>query len=166
MVEIVHYKTLKSDIVKRLGLIILQSDLTIKDEFRYFFAHHDINFLSNRIPVENEITADNLQNMQQYLQQTMSLFPIDIEFDVMGYACTSGALYIGHQKISDIISVVRPCHFITDPLHAVVQAIKVSHVQNIAYLSPYSVSISQKMVQFLRDCGINITYCATFNEPH
>ena len=99
----INYELLSRDHVKQLGLIVLQSDVTIEDEFRYYYAGKDVSLFTNRIPFENEVTADTLKQMEGHVGKTMSLFPLETEFDSIGYGCTSGSLHIGGDKIKQLI---------------------------------------------------------------
>ena len=59
-----------SDLVQ-LGMIVLQSDVTIEDEFRFYFADKKVSLLVNRIPFENEVTAETLADMAHHLKVTL-----------------------------------------------------------------------------------------------
>ena len=158
------FDTLAADHAKRLGLIVLQSDVTIEDEFRYYFAGLPISLLVNRIPFENEVTVETLKQMEGHLSASMALFPSDAEFDCMGYGCTSGALHIGNQKITSLVNATRPCAAVSNPMLAAVTAMHHVGAKRIAYLAPYSEAVSQTMVDEFERHGIVVAVAATFNE--
>lgn len=158
------FEVLPEGDVKQLGLIVLQSDLTLEDEFRYYFDDQSVSILANRIPFENEVTAQTLRQMESHLGQTMSLFPVHVTFDGVGFACTSGALHIGSDAIATAVRAVRPARQVTDPLRAAVAACHAVGAQTIAYLAPYTESVSQTMVDAFEAAGIHVKHCATFNE--
>ncbi len=148
-----------------LGLVVLQSDLTIEDEFRFYFNQSDASILVNRIPFENAVTIDTLKAMQHHLQATMDLFPIDITFNAVGYGCTSGALHIGNNTIKNIISSRRDVKYVSNPMQAAIEAMKTIKAQNIGYLSPYSKQVSQTMIDEFNRNNFHVKHAATFNEP-
>ncbi len=160
----IEYELLARDHVKQLGLIVLQSDVTIEDEFRYYFANQAMSLFVNRIPFENEVTAETLKQMEGHLGKTMSLFPVETEFDALGYACTSGALHIGAERISELVSKSRPCHAVTNPLTAAVAAMKSLNAKNIAYLGPYSEQVCGEMIKHFEGAGIEVSASASYNE--
>lgn len=162
--QTITYTTLNRDDITRSGLIVLQSDVTIEDEFRHFFADTTISLLVSRIPFANAVTAATLTDMEEHLSHTMALFPLDEPFDVMGYACTSGALQIGHQRIGDLVNQARPCGAVTDPLQAVIAAFKANNINQAGLLAPYSVAIAQGMVDALHAHDITVTQAATFDQ--
>jgi len=77
-----------------IGLIVLQTDETIEQDFRKMFAPEHANLYITRIPSGAEVTNDTLSQMSLDLPQSASLFPA-IEFDAVAYCCTSGASVIG-----------------------------------------------------------------------
>ena len=158
------FETLAADHITRLGLIVLQSDVTIEDEFRYFFADLPVNLLVNRIPFENEVTVETLRQMQSHLTKSMSLFPLDAEFDSMGYGCTSGALHIGDSHIADLVTSTRPCKSVTNPMQAAIEAMRHIGAKRIAYLAPYSKEVSQTMVDMFESSNIAVPVARTFDE--
>jgi maleate isomerase len=159
-----NFETLAADHTTRLGLIVLQSDVTIEDEFRYFLEGLPVNLLVNRIPFENEVTVETLRKMQSHLTKSMSLFPIDAEFDSMGYGCTSGALHIGDKHIAELVSSTRPCKSITNPMQAAIEAMRHIGAKRIAYLAPYSKEVSQTMVDMFEENSIEVPVACTFDE--
>lgn len=163
--EKVHYELLEPGYVKQLGLIVLQSDVTIEDEFRFYFADQPVSLLVNRIPFENEVNAETLKQMESYLGQTMSLFPIDTEFDALGYACTSGAMHIGGDKIAQLVSEHRICRQVSNPLDAAIAAFHAVNAKNIAYLGPYSEAVCSVMIDRFVEAGIQVSASASYHEP-
>ena len=158
------YQLLPADHARRLGLIVLQSDVTIEDEFRYFYQGLPISLMANRIPFENEVTVETLKQMEGQLTSSMSLFPIDAEFDCLGYGCTSGALHIGSDTIAQLVNTARPCASTTNPMLAAVTALNHVNAKKIAYLAPYSVEVSESMVSEFEKHGFEIVASATFDE--
>ncbi len=163
--NVLNFKTLDDNHAIKLGLIVLQSDITIEDEFRYYFDKTKVSILANRIPFENEVTIETLKAMEAHIKNTMQLFPIDASFDAVGYGCTSGALHIGHEAIQQIVSAERSVKAVTNPMRAAIAAMKSIKAKKIAYLSPYSKVVSQTMIDEFNNNDINVVEAATFNEP-
>ena len=63
----INYELLARDYTKYLGLIVLQSDVTIEDEFRYYYQNQPVSLMVNRIPFENEVTAETLKKMEGHI---------------------------------------------------------------------------------------------------
>ena len=86
----------------RLGLIVLQSDETIEQEFRTILDE-SISINHSRIYCDNIVSNENLELMEKELPAASALLP-DIQYDSIGYACTSGATVIGSDKIESLIN--------------------------------------------------------------
>jgi len=162
--EKIHYELLEPNHRTQLGLIVLQSDVTIEDEIHYYFADQPISLFVNRIPFENEVTPETLKEMENHLGQTMSLFPLEAEFDAMGYGCTSGAMHIGGDKISTLVSEHRPCKHVSNPLDAAIAAFKFKEIKKIAYLGPYSEEMCVTMINRFIDAGFEVPASASYDE--
>ncbi len=160
----INYELLARDYTKYLGLIVLQSDVTIEDEFRYYFHQQPVSLMVNRIPFENEVTAETLKQMEGHIGKTMSLFPIEVEFDSMGYGCTSGSLHIGGEKISALIAAERPTKFVSNPLQSALVAFNAVGANNVAYLGPYSEQVCGEMMDHFTEAGINVSASASYDE--
>ena len=158
------FKVLPADHLRRLGLIVLQSDVTIEDEFRYYFTGLPVNLMVSRIPFENQVNVETLQAMQAHLSNSVSLFPLDAEFDCVGYGCTSGALHIGNDTIAELVSNTRPTRAVSNPMQAAIEAMRHIGATRIAYLAPYSEAVSQSMVDMFEQQGIDVLVAATFDE--
>lgn len=162
--EKIDYELLARDHVKQLGLIVLQSDVTIEDEFRYYYAEQDVSLFVNRIPFENVVAAATLKQMEGHLGKTMSLFPPETEFDSVGYGCTSGSLHIGGDRIAQLISAERLTKSVSNPLESALAAFDAVGAKNIAYLAPYSEQVCSEMINHFVEAGINVSASASYNE--
>ena len=160
----INYELLSRDHVKQLGLIVLQSDVTIEDEFRYYYAGKDVSLFTNRIPFENEVTADTLKQMEGHVGKTMSLFPLETEFDSIGYGCTSGSLHIGGDKIKQLIAAERLTKSVSNPLRSALAAFDAVEAKNIAYLGPYSEKVCAGMIDHFVQAGVNVSASASYDE--
>ena len=79
-----------------LGLLVLRTDQTIEDEFRFALPPEGVALYGARLYNDVEITPETLGRMYGQIPATVSLLP-DVAFDVLGFACTSGALVIGED---------------------------------------------------------------------
>lgn len=162
--KIASYELLDDSELKQLGLIVLQSDVTLEDEFRRYFSNSSMSILVNRIPFENEVTRETLQQMEAHIADTMSLFPLTSRFDSLGYACTSGAMHIGSKRIAQLAQQQRPCKQTSNPMDAVIKALRHIGAKKIAFLAPYSRAVSQTMVDRIESEGFSVECSATFDE--
>ena len=146
----------------RFGLIVLQSDETIEQEIRSTLDE-SVAIYHSRIPCDQSVNNENLAKMENDLPIAVDLLP-KIDFNSIGYACTSGATVIGSKKIKKLIKGQHKNAFITDPIRAVKEALNSFGCKNIAFVSPYEQSVTQKLKQNLQSDNFNISNEKSFNE--
>ena len=148
---------------KKLGLVVLQADETIENEFRKIIPHH-CDVYHSRIPSAPEVTPKTLRKMMEDLPNSIELFPSEVILDVIGYACTSGATIIGPDKVKSIINKRYEGMKVTDPISSVCEALKVLEVKKIGFVSPYVESVSTEMRRFLLGHGFDVNSIISFEQ--
>jgi maleate isomerase len=146
-----------------LGLIVLKTDQTIEDEFR-FALPEGVALYGARLPSPAQITPDNLREMEGEIPRTVGLLP-DVRLDVVGFGCTSGSLVIGEDQIAARIREVLPDTKVTDPVTAAVAAFEALRAERVALLTPYIATINHKLRDAFVARGLSIPAMGSFNEP-
>lgn len=146
-----------------LGLIVLRTDQTIEDEFR-FVLPDGVALYGARLPSPVEITPDNLRKMEKDIPAAVGLLP-DIRLDVVGFGCTSGALVIGESRVAERVKQAIPSVNVTDPVSAAVAALTALGTQQIALLTPYVATINHTLRAAFIERGLSIPVMGSFNEP-
>lgn len=145
-----------------LGLLVLQTDQTIEDEFR-FALPAGVALYEARLKSPVEITPDNLRKMEAEIPTTTRLLP-DVRFDVVGFGCTSGALVIGESQVAARVQEVMPGVKVTDPVSAALAAMKALGAQRMGLLTPYIASINHSLREAFMARGLSIPVMGSFNE--
>ena len=158
----------------QLGLITLETDLTIETELRHFIGDsvgtkvghgQKPTILHSRIACDDKVTSENLTAMSDRFGESLALFPPGYRFDVVGYGCTSASLLIGEKTVRDIIKSYIDVNHVTTPLTGVRRALRAIRARQIGYLAPYVSEISSQMCSLLADeDGLQIAVAATFGE--
>ena len=166
----VPFDTIKKETdLTQMGLIVLETDLTIESEIHQFLtqtemASRAISLLHTRIPCDDKVSAENLGMMEKKFEKSLKLFPENHSFDVIGYGCTSASLVIGEEKIEKIVKSFVRSREVTTPMTAIKRGLKSLNVKKIGYLAPYISEIAQNMCQNLAEHGFKISASATFGE--
>jgi maleate isomerase len=147
-----------------LGLLVLRTDQTIEDEFRYALPPNGVALYGARLYSEAEITPANLIKMSDEIPKTVNLLPA-VEFDVIGFACTSGSLVIGEDRIAERVHEMLPRVQVTNPVTAARAALAALGVSRIALLTPYLPQINHSLRASLTARGMDIPVMGSFNEP-
>ncbi|WP_269932987.1 maleate cis-trans isomerase family protein [Aminobacter sp. HY435] len=149
--------------VANLGLLVLRTDQTIEDEFR-FALPAGVALYEARLHSPVEITPANLRKMEGDIPGTVGLLP-DVRFDVIGFGCTSGALVIGESQVAKRVKEVMPDVKVTDPVTAALAAFKAMGAKKIALLTPYIATINHSLREAFMARGLEIPVMGSFNEP-
>lgn len=146
-----------------MGLIVLQSDETIENDFRQLMPL-DVTVHVSRVQSALEVTRDSLSQMEKTIPAAAGLFPETLHFDVVGYGCTSGTSVIGPERVSQLIKAQVGVKSVTEPFSALVAACQNLGVSKLAFLSPYIEPVSEKLRGDLKARGIETPVFGSFNE--
>ncbi|MDJ0971921.1 MAG: Asp/Glu racemase [Kiloniellales bacterium] len=147
-----------------LGLIVLQADETIEPEFRSLVDLEGVVLYHSRVPSGAEVTPESLAAMQAEIPAAVRLLPPTARFDVIGYACTSGATIIGEAAVAAAIRSVRPGVSTSDPLTATKAACRALGVRRLGFVTPYVAEVSLAMRRNLEEAGLEIAAFGSFEE--
>ncbi len=147
-----------------LGLIVLQADETIEQDFRRLIPEPDIALYVSRVPSGLEVTGDTLAAMAETLPNAARLFPASVTFDVVGYGCTSGTSVIGTDRVAELIKGGCRTAHVTEPVSALVAACRARRIARLAFLSPYIESVSRTLRETLQAHGIETPVFGSFGE--
>jgi maleate isomerase len=146
-----------------LGLLVLRTDQTIEDEFR-FALPDGVALYGARLQSPVEVTPDNLRRMENDIPGAVGLLP-DIRFDVIGFGCAAGALMIGESRVAARVREAMSAVKVTDPVSAAVAALAAVGARKIALLTPYLATINHTLREALVERGLSIPVMGSFSEP-
>jgi len=147
-----------------LGVIVLETDETLEPEFARMSALDGVALYHSRIPMVSDIRPETLGRMEQDIPAAVRLLPSSLDFDVIGYGCTSGATIIGPNAVACAIRSVCPGVRVTDPLTAILAAARSLGARRLAFLTPYEPEVSQQMRRELERAGFEIISFGSFEE--
>jgi maleate isomerase len=148
-----------------LGLLVLETDQTIEDEFRAIWPDQGVALYSARLHNDVQITPETLMAMQGLIAPTTKLLPFMVDLSVVAFACTSGSLVIGEPRVAELVHSVRPNAKVTDPVTAAIAALQATGVKRVALLTPYLREINLRLRSALVARGLQIPVMGSFNEP-
>lgn len=146
------------------GLIVLQTDETIEQEMRQLLPAQAGPLYASRIASAPDVTEETLARMEGHLTASAELLPPPLEFDVVGYGCTSGTSVIGPDRIAERIRHGCATKAVTEPLSALVAACEHLGVRRIAFLSPYVEGVSDRLRGALSERGVDSPVFGSFDE--
>ena len=153
---------LQEDPAPRLGLIVLQVDETIEQEFRRLFPPDTARLHVTRIPSGAELTPDTIARMAATLPAAAGLLPGPL--DAVGYACTSGTTLIGADRVRDLVTGAVQARCVTDPLTAALAHCHALGLGRIGIVSPYIPTVAEPIRAAFEAAGIKVPATLSFGE--
>ena len=148
----------------RLGLLVLQTDETIEHDFSRLFPADKVSLYVSRVPSAPVITKDTLAQMKGELTASAALLPEAINYDAMGYGCTSASSVIGSEKVESLVQAGCSTAVVTNPLRALIAACRHLGIKRLAFLTPYAVEVSEHLRLKVNKADIATPVFGTFNE--
>lgn len=156
----------------KLGLIVLETDQTIEQEFRSLLDLDGVALFHSRIPSDPEVTAETLAQMEADLPTAARLLPGAVGLDVVGYGCTSGTTIIGEEKVAAAVKTGLQADAntgsnqtsVTNPLTAVKTSLRALEATSIGFVTPYLPEVTGAMRGHLEQQGFKIPEIASFNQ--
>jgi len=147
-----------------LGLIVLQVDETIEQDFRRLFTDPQIALHISRIPSGDDLNPDTIGQMAIDLPRAAALLPPAAAFDSVAYACTSGTTLIGADRVADMVKAATHTRHVADPLSAALAALAQLKLRTVGIVSPYIDSVSQPIRRAFEAAGFAVPTCVSFGE--
>lgn len=156
--------TLKEDNLPRLGLIVLQVDEAIEQDFRHLFPPHLARLHITRVPSGAELTPDSIAEMERALPDASRLLPAAQPLDVVGYACTSGTTLIGAERVRELVTCATQTNAVTDPLTAALVQCRSLGLARVGIISPYIASVADRIRAAFEEAGVTVPDTLSFGE--
>ncbi|MEM8754456.1 MAG: Asp/Glu racemase, partial [Pseudomonadota bacterium] len=148
----------------RLGLVVLQSDETIEQEFRRLIPA-DAALSVSRAASGLEVGEESLRDAASHVAGAATLLPRSGPFDVAAFACTSAAAVVGRSEVDASLRAGVEAKATTDPVEALTAACRSLGLRRLAFLSPYAPAVSERLRYVLAADGIETPVFGSFNEP-
>ncbi|MEP3045645.1 MAG: aspartate/glutamate racemase family protein [Roseibium sp.] len=147
-----------------LGLIVLQADETIENEFRPLFDLDGVTLNHTRIKSAPDVTPETLMSMKAGLTGAATLLPNARPLNVIGYGCTSASTVIGFGEVAKAVQKAHPTAKVTNPAAAVLTALEHLNVKKVGVVTPYIPVVSQAVVSLLEDNGFEAVSVGSFGQ--
>lgn len=147
-----------------LGLVVLQTDETLEPEFSRYFTAPDVAVYATRVPSGADVTPETLRAMEAEIPAAAALLPPSLDFDVVGYGCTSGATFIGPDRVTQLVQGAAKAQAVTNPISSVIAALGSLGAKKIGMVTPYIESVTAPMRDALQARGFEISGLASFGE--
>jgi maleate isomerase len=148
----------------RIGLLALESDATIEDEWRVLLTPENAGIYTARVPCDAQISAASLRATGQRLSGAARSVLPGLELDALVFACTSASMVLGEPAVHSALNTARPNVPVTTPLTAAKQALRALNARRVALLTPYVDAITLPLAEHLNNAGFEMTGIGSFHE--
>ncbi len=146
----------EGSVVKRIGLVVLSTDLTFERDFQRVCSADQVGLYANRVLFENPTTPENLRRMLPRIREAAELIADGSELDAVCYGCTSATVVIGDQAIEEAIHGAKPGVPVITPSGAGALGLKAVGARRISILTPYTVEVSAPFADYFASRGFEV----------
>ncbi|MFT4999138.1 MAG: maleate isomerase [Planctomycetota bacterium] len=140
----------------KIGFVLLATEQTIEDDM-FKMCPEGVGIHFARAPIPDSITVESLARQADYLAPAAAMILPDGSLDVVCYACTSGSLVIGEQRVFAELRTGAPYAKPTSLITGVIAGLQVLGAKNVAVATPYLDEINQNEAAYMTAAGFNIT---------
>ncbi|MEX3011574.1 arylmalonate decarboxylase [Hoeflea sp. TYP-13] len=143
----------------KLGFVLLATEQTIEENM-FRMCPDGVGLHFTRAAIPDSITVENLQGQAGDLARAASTLLPDGSLNVITYACTSGSLVIGEDRVFDELKKGAPQAKPTSLITSVIRALKQVGARRIAVATPYLEEINRQEAVYLENAGFEVTNIA------
>ena len=145
----------------RIGVISLATDFNIETDLTRMYPS-DVQFFTSRVKNVNPLTIENLRTMAPGISDTAATLLPGTKLDAIIYACTSGTIAIGVDRITELVQHAQPGVPVTNPVTSALSAFKRFEAKKISILTPYTETVNQEVADFFIKQGFDVLSIAGF----
>ena len=139
----------------KIGYVLLATEQTIQDDvIRLRPPGVGIHFA--RAAIADSITNESLAAQADLLADCAATLLPDGSLDVACYACTSGSLVIGEERVFAELKRGAPGAQATSLITGVIRALKQLQAKRIVVATPYLDEVNQREVDYLEQAGFEV----------
>ncbi|MQX35122.1 ectoine utilization protein EutA [Roseospira navarrensis] len=138
---------------RRVGLVVLETDLTMERDFARMTHGTGLGVFANRIAFDNPITRGGLAALESRLTDVAARLIPDTPLDVVHFGCTSASAVIGDAGVEAAVRAVKPTARVINPLVAAHAALTALGIRRLSILTPYVPEITQPVAERFESLG-------------
>ena len=140
----------------KIGFVLLATEQTIEDDM-FSLRPEGVGIHFARAPIPDSITVKSLACQAYDLAPAAATLLPDGSLDVVCYACTSGSLVIGQDRVHDELLKGAPGAKATSLIAGVVKALRKFGARRVAVVTPYLDEINRQEADYMTAASFEIT---------
>ena len=139
----------------KIGYVLLATEQTIQDDVMRL-RPEGVGVHIARAPIPDSITNATLAAQADELAAAAATLLPDGSLDVVCYACTSGSLVIGEERVNAELAKGAPGAKPTSLIAGVIRALRELGARRIAVATPYLDEINEREKLYLESSGFEV----------
>ena len=139
----------------KIGFVLLATEQTIIDDMVTLIPD-GVGVHFARVNNPDSITNESLAEIAPDLTRAAKTILPDGSLDVITYACTSGSLVIGENRVHELLNMGAPKARASCIIAAVVRALNAVNANNIVVATPYLDEVNTAELAYLQAAGFNM----------
>lgn len=145
----------------RIGVIALATDFNIERDLRQIYPI-GVEMFTTRVRNFNPLTSNNLRAMAPGISAAADAILPGTRLDAIIYACTSGTVAIGSDRVTELIHQSCPAAAVTNPVTAATAAFNHFGAKRISILTPYTEAVNRDVAEVFSNLGFEVLNIAGF----
>ena len=139
----------------KLGFVLLATEQTVQDDVMAL-RPDGVGVHFARVAIPDSITSASLAAQADLLADSAATLLPDGSLDVVCYACTSGSLVIGEERVFAELARGAPGAKTTSLISGVIRALRALEARRIVIATPYLDEINRREAEYLEAAGFEI----------
>ncbi len=138
-----------------IGYVLLATEQTVQDDV-IALRPPGVGIHFARAAIPDSITSETLAAQADLLADCAASLLPDGSLDVVCYACTSGSLVIGEQRVFAELNRGAPAARATSLITGVIRALRAVGAARIVVATPYLDEVNRREVEYLEQTGFEV----------
>ena len=139
----------------KIGFVVLATEQTIEEDMLHT-APQGVGIHFSRVWMENAITVKTLDTVGKELAGAAARILPNENLNVVCYACTSGSMILGEDKVAAELNKGAPNAIATSLITCVISALNAFSVRRIVVGTPYIDEINEMEMKYLEKRGFQV----------
>ncbi len=139
----------------KIGYVLLATEQTIEDDVMRL-RPDGVGMHFARAAIPDSITSETLLAQKELLAPAAASLLPDGSLDVVCYACTSGSLVIGQDRVHAELNKGAPNAKATSLITGVIRALNAVGAKKLAVGTPYLTEVNDRETAYLEEAGFEV----------
>jgi maleate isomerase len=146
----------------KIGYVLLATEQTVQDDVMHL-RPDGVGIHLTRAAIPDSITNETLAAQADLLADCAATLLPDGSLDVVCYACTSGSLVIGEERVFKELKKGAPNAKATSLITSIIRALRKVNARKLVIATPYIDEVNQREVEYLHQAGFEVLSIAGLN---